>query len=265
VTVVIALYNQATTIVEALSSVDLSTRGDFELVVVDDASTDGGWEIVREWMSARPHYACRLVRHLVNRGLANARNTGSEHARTGLLLMLDADNLLRRVAIDRLMCALEADRAASFAYGILERFSAEGPVGLLSQYGWDPTRLRMGNYIDALALVRREALKEMGGYSDDPRLYGWEDYDLWARMAEEGRYGVFVPEIIARYRVQQSSMLSITGISVLDAMAAIVEHAPRLMHGTLREAEPGAGSATVSGHTMSEPGQSMISERTSAA
>jgi GT2 family glycosyltransferase len=73
-------------------------------------------------------------------------------------------------------------------------------------------------------------LESLGGYSTDPRLaLGWEDYDLWARIAEAGGHGVFVPELIARYRVGHSSMVWVTNISSTDAYAAVADHAPTLM------------------------------------
>jgi hypothetical protein len=230
-TVIIPLYNHREDVLAALGSLERSSRTDWEAVIVDDASTDSGGETVRTWIESRPQRACRLVRHDLNRGLAAARNTGVEQARTDRLLMLDADNEVRRIAIARLMDALDADPEASFAYGIMERFSVNGPEGLLSCFGWDPERLRSSNYIDAFALIQREAIEVMDGYSYDQRLYGWEDYDLWVRMAEAGRHGVFVPEVIARYRVGHSSMISQTNFSTADAHAALVDHAPKLMAG----------------------------------
>lgn len=230
-TAIIPLYNHREAVLSALASLERSSRSDWEVVVVDDASTDDGGEAVQAWIESHPECASRLVRHDLNRGLAAARNTGAEQARTDRLLMLDADNEVRRIGMARLMDALDADPEASFAYGIMERFSADGPIGLLSYFGWDPERLRGGNYIDAFALIRREAFVAMGGYSYDQRLYGWEDYDLWLRMAEVGRYGVFTPEIIARYRVGHSSMISQTNISTVDAYAALVDHAPELLAG----------------------------------
>ncbi|MFI4992212.1 MAG: glycosyltransferase [Solirubrobacterales bacterium] len=230
-TVITPLFNHRDEVLDALASVERSVRADWEVVVVDDASTDGGGEAVRQWIETHPERACRLVRHELNRGLAVARNTGVQQARTGRLLMLDADNEVRPVALARLMDALDADPKASFAYGIMEQFTSDGSVGLLSSFGWDPERLRIGNYIDAFSLIRAEELLALGGYSSDPRLYGWEDYDLWARMAESGRHAAFVPEIIGRYRVAHSSMISQTNMSTSDAYAATAEHAPRLLSG----------------------------------
>jgi len=229
--VVVPLYNHRGDVLSALESLERSSRVDWEVVVVDDASTDGGGEAVRAWLESHPHLSCRLVAHDLNRGLPAARNTGIGLTRADRLLMLDADNEVRPGAMSRLMAALDNDCEASFAYGIMERFSVDGPTGLLSCFGWDPERLRSSNYIDAFALLRRDALAAMGGYSEDSRVFGWEDYDLWVRMAEAGRHGVFVPEIIARYQVGHSSMISLTNVSTADAYAALVDHAPKLMAG----------------------------------
>lgn len=229
--VIVPLYNHREDVLAALGSLERSSRLDWEVIVVDDASTDGGGACVRDWLQSRPQRSCRLVRHDLNRGLAAARNTGAEQARSEHLLMLDADNELRTHAMQRLVDALDGSPTASFAYGIMERFSSDGPEGLLSCFEWEPARLRAGNYIDAFSLIRREAFRAMGGYSYDPRLYGWEDYDLWVRMAEAGRSAAFVPEIIARYRVGHSSMISQTNLSTADAYAALVDHAPGVMAG----------------------------------
>jgi Glycosyl transferase family 2 len=230
-TVIVPLYNHRDDVLSALGSLERSSRADWEVVIVDDASTDGGGDLARGWIERFPRFASLLVRHDLNRGLAAARNTGVERARSDRLLMLDADNEVRRTAMARLMSALDADPEASFAYGIMERFSVDGPEGLVSCFGWDPQRLRGSNYIDAFALIQREAIAAMDGYSYDPRLYGWEDYDLWVRMAEAGRHGVFVPEIIARYRAGHGSMISQTNLSTADAYAALVDHAPKLLAG----------------------------------
>ena len=231
VSAIVPLYNHADTVVETLESVRRSTMRSWEAVVVDDASSDEGNAAVRDWMERNPDQRVALLRHEVNRGLSAARNTGATQARGELLLMLDSDNLIRPFGMAKLVAALIKDPGADFAYGILDRFDQHEQVGVISKFGWEPWRLRSENYIDALALIRRRALFELGGYSEDARLaLGLEDYDLWARTAEDGRRGAFVRQFVGRYRSGHSSMLSITGISSADAIAAIAEHAPKLMH-----------------------------------
>ena len=82
-----------------------------------------------------------------------------------------------------------------------------------------------------MALWRTTALRELGGYTTELRLHGWEDYDLFCRVAERGLHGVLVPEILGRYRVRGHSMLSVTDISTRAAVSMLIERHPNVMRG----------------------------------
>jgi glycosyltransferase involved in cell wall biosynthesis len=228
VSVVTALYNHADHVEAALDSADRGRYRDFELVVVDDGSTDHSRRVARSWIERHPSVPAQLLRHPVNRGLPASRNTGIAFARGELVLVLDSDNELFPDCIDRLVAALDSDPEAAFAYGILETFDEQGPRGLIGFLGWDPDRLREHNYIDALALIRRSVLREVDGFTTDLRLYGWEDYDLWCKLAARGMRAAHVREIVARYRVSAGSMISLTNLSLEGAQAALAEHHPEL-------------------------------------
>jgi hypothetical protein len=75
------------------------------------------------------------------------------------------------------------------------------------------------------------ALAELGGYTTDRRLYGWEDYDLWCRVAERGSRTAHVPEIVARYRLAAGSMISLTNLSTREAGEALAERCPKRFEG----------------------------------
>jgi GT2 family glycosyltransferase len=229
VSVITALYNHATWVSDALSSVERGVYQDYELIVVDDGSTDASLEAVRNWSSAHPRTALLLLQHPVNRGLPEARNCGLEFARGEYALILDADNDLLVNCLDRLVPALDEAPDAAFAYGMLACFDECAYLRLVSRFPWEPARLRLANYIDALALLRISTIRQMGGYTTDRRLYGWEDYDLYCRIAERGLAAAFVPEIVARYRVGQASMISLTNLSHITAFTALREHCPNLM------------------------------------
>jgi cellulose synthase/poly-beta-1,6-N-acetylglucosamine synthase-like glycosyltransferase len=228
VSVVTALHNHADHVRGALDSVARGRYRNFELVVVDDGSTDKGAQVVRDWMLDHDSIPALLLSHPVNRGLPASRNTAISFARGELVLVLDSDNELYPHALERLVAALDADPGAAFAYGILETFDEQGPRGLIGFLGWDPDRLREHNYIDALALIRRSVLREVDGFTTDLRLYGWEDYDLWCKLAARGMRAAHVREIVARYRVSAGSMISLTNLSLERAQAALAEHHPEL-------------------------------------
>jgi hypothetical protein len=128
----------------------------------------------------------------------------------------------------RLLGALEAHPGAAFAYGILQQVTRGRPNDIMSWLGWEPERLRYGNFIDAMAMMRRDVLLEVGGYPTDPRLYGWEDFALWCELAERGHDAVQVLEIVATYHAAAHSMISITNIDSAEAWATLTRRHPFL-------------------------------------
>jgi hypothetical protein len=228
VSVVLTLHNYADVVGEAIASVALSSYEDVELLIVDDASTDDSLDVARRMLTEHPWLTAHVVTCTPNRGLARARNLGVEHARGNYAFILDADNLVHRYALERLAGVLDEEPDTVFAYGILEVFDHLGPRDLMSWLAWDPHHLRYGNYVDAMAMIRRSALLDAGGYTTDPRLYGWEDFALWCEFADRGWRGQLVPEILGRYRASIHSMISITDIDTSSAWSALVERHPSL-------------------------------------
>lgn len=224
--VAMPLYNQAREVVEALQSLLASDFDDYEVLVYDDASTDDGPRDVERLFAEHPWMAGRLFQGRVNAGPSRGRNMLAARARGELIFMLDADNKVHPNTLGRLVEALDRNPEASFVYPIIAVHTGSAPVGLLSALPWEPARLAAGNYIDAMALWRREALLAMGGYCEDTRLQGWEDYDLWCRCAEEGRSGVLVPEILGWYRKTEHSTLALTNIDLGAVSSLIRERSP---------------------------------------
>jgi hypothetical protein len=231
VSVLTALYNHGAEVIAALSSAAASQDTRLELIVVDDGSSDGSSATVVDWMGEHQDIPALLLRHPVNLGLAAARNHALSIARGELCFVLDADNEVFPGCLSRLARALDDDEDAAFAYSYLEMFTGNQPVGLMNAFPWEPERLRLGNYIDAMALMRTAVIRELGGYPTDRRLYGWEDYALWCAVANAGHHAIHVPEILARYRVAGHSMLSLTNISSTDAYSVLISRNPVLMAG----------------------------------
>ena len=205
ITVGISLYNYETYVVEALQSVHGQDLPVVDLVVVDDKSTDDSAGAVLGWLTRNGSRfnSMALVQHRQNFGLAAARNTAFSLATTRFVFVLDADNILYPRCLQRLLEGIQETDAA-FCFPILEKFGSE--TGLLGTDIWSLQHLANGNYIDAMALIRKSAWQEVGGYSK-MEITGWEDYELWCKFVDNGLYGIQVPEILARYRVHPSSML----------------------------------------------------------
>ena len=149
-------------------------------------------------------------------------------ARGDLLFFLDADSEIYASALGRLVEALAENPDAMFAYSMLAMHTDGVPSGLGSALPWEPERLRGGNYIEAMALIRRADLMAMGGFAEDARLQGWEDYDLWCRCADQGRRGVLVPEILVRSRTSDPSVARLHQVDNPAVTSLIRERSPSL-------------------------------------
>ena len=227
VSVAVTVYNYADVVTETLASIIASEDVAFEVIVVDDHATDDSRAVVRQFLVEHPDVPMLLLAKEANEGLSEARNTAFAAARAANAMVVDADNHLYPTALRRLADALDAEPGADAAYAILEDFGAARNVR--SSLAWDVDRLVLGNYIDAQAMLRRRAWERLGGYRpDEDGVHGWEDWDLWLRLAAEGGRAILVPQILGRYRVQSGSMVALTNLAADDAIAVMRRRYPAL-------------------------------------
>lgn len=205
VSVIIPLFNYQSRIAECIESVAKQTYESLEIIIVEDYSSDQS--ALRAVRALRAHtnrfVSARVVSHRRNEGLAASRNTGFALANADYVFALDADNEIYPRAIERLVEVMLSSGAHT-TYSQLEFFDEDIGLGLADI--WDPRRFALGNYVDAMALVRKSAWAVVGGYSK-MEVMGWEDYDFWCKFVEKKLFGVFVPEVLCRYRVHKASML----------------------------------------------------------
>jgi glycosyltransferase involved in cell wall biosynthesis len=205
-----------------------------DVVIVNDGSTDSSLAAAVR-CQRRHDLPIRIVDKKFNTGLADARNTGIQMARAPYVFILDADNLVFPAAFTQLLEAISADDYAA-AFSLLCRFrgTPANRVGLLSYYDWDPQVLVQYPYIDAMAMFRRDALLEAGGYNNELSQigwFGWEDYDLWLHFAHNGRKVAFVPNILCLYRHHERSMINTTNLFEVDLVNHLVEKYRELVDG----------------------------------
>ena len=237
-TVLTALRGTGEELVTTLDSLAASRPRDVELVVVDAGSSDRTRAIAKDWMIAHPRVASRLVLPATARGVGAARNLGLDFGRAPYCLLLDPGQMLYPRCLDVLVGTLDAMPEMTFVYPIQEVIDAPdafvdaGGDYLMSFFGWDPGRLRRGNYVHAPVLIRTDGLRRIGGFTADPRLAGLEEYDLWCRMAEQGWRGQLVPQELARRSESGSSdVLSAIRPAPGTGTNTLMSRAPSLMAG----------------------------------
>jgi glycosyltransferase involved in cell wall biosynthesis len=204
VSVVVPAYNAAATLGEALDSVLAQTYPSWEVVVVNDGSTDSTEEIAQAY--AAQDARIRVVTQ-ENGGESAARNTGIEQAQYDWLVFLDSDDWIAPTHLEKLTAALATHRELDAVHCGSVRVTVDGthisddyqaPEGDLF-----PTLARRAAFPVHACIVRKALVNAVGKL--DTSLDKCPDWDLWQRIARSGaRFGA-VREVLAYYRIRPSS------------------------------------------------------------
>lgn len=187
--VVIPLYNKAPYIEKTIQSVLSQTCQEFELIVIDDGSTDGSLEVVRQF-NELSNQRINLIEQ-VNSGVAVARNNGVKVAKNEYIAFLDADDWWASTYLEEmkeliLSCPEAAMYGCSFyivkneqSKAILNPFPESFELGYIDYLKVQPS----GHYVRICtdtAILRKTAFNEVGGFR---QLVSGQDLDMWLRMA----------------------------------------------------------------------------------
>ncbi|MCA1925389.1 MAG: glycosyltransferase [Thiobacillus sp.] len=197
VSIVMPCHNAAGHLPASVASVQAQTLGGWELVAIDDGSTDA----TLAWLRAQTDPRIRVLTQ-PNRGVSAARNAGVAAATGDYLAFLDADDTWAPDFLQKMLAALEANPAAVLAYCGWQNVGLAGGRGA----PFIPPDYENAHKAETLfagcrwpihaALAKREAIEAAGGF--DPMLTHAEDYALWLRLALAAPI-VRVPEVLACY------------------------------------------------------------------
>jgi GT2 family glycosyltransferase len=235
ITVIITLFNYEKHITECLDSVIQSQVSQLpspiEIIVIDDCSTDRSVEVVTQYLMGCS-YPIRLVKKAINTGLADARNLGLKLAHAPYVFILDADNKIEADCLIEHYQMLQSSDYIS-VYATIHKFDHDtgASAGSASYLPWQVDALVQDPYIDAMAMFDREKMLQLGGYSTNLIHYGWfgwEDYELWLRIASSGQSCGFIPKVLSHYRVHSASMIHSTNAYSLNLSRYFVVKFPEL-------------------------------------
>ncbi|MUL36284.1 glycosyltransferase family 2 protein [Gloeocapsopsis dulcis] len=203
VTVVVPAYNAEQTIIATIASVQQQTYQDWELIVIDDGSSDRTLELLNRIREPRLQ-----VYHYSNAGVSVARNRGLAHAQGELIAFLDADDLWSANKLELQVAALQQHPHAAVAYSWTYFMNATATTIHAAPSVWfegdvyPQLLVRNFLYSGSNPLVRRDALVLVGGF--DPTLTHGEDWELFARLAAVVQF-VVVPVAQVFYRQSATS------------------------------------------------------------
>lgn len=242
ISLIMAVHNQASYLRESIESLLAQSCGDFELIIVDDASTDASRDLLDEY--AHRDGRIELVRNATNLGLTRALNVGLARARGAFIARQDADDVSlapRLAAQMRFLSQHEDVGLLGTAYVLMDH---RGNLGEVVHPPPTDTGIRWrmlfhNAFCHSSVMLRRESLRHaIGGY--DPALGCAQDYDLWVRVLSRTT-GANLPEPLVRLRIHEESISAIrrteqTHICTTIAARQIAELVPslELSHGQVQ-------------------------------
>jgi len=207
VSVVVPVHNGEATIRTALESILRQTYSEFELLVIDDGSTDSTPELLED-MSRRDRRV-RVLRNPSAMGLGWTLNRGVAEARGDWIARMDADDVAHPERLMRQLRALQADPSIHVLGTQAVEVDAAGRARGVRRVPLAPEDVRAvlpwtNPIVHPSVMFRREVILSVGSY--DPSLRHAEDYDLWLRCAAAGVKMANLPDMLLWYRVTRSLM-----------------------------------------------------------
>jgi len=198
--VIIPCFNQGKYIDETVNSVLAQTYHDYEIVIVNDGSSD---EFTNSLLSDYRRPNTRVI-HTENQGLSQARNTAIRAAIGAYILPLDADDLIGREYLSSAVEILDGNRDIGIVTCLIEFFGAMNYRPALPPFTVEAMLTR--NDLPCSSVFRKEDWERTGGFNPN-MTSGWEDWDFWLSLLELGVGVHRIPEALFYYRIRKDSML----------------------------------------------------------
>ena len=230
VSIIMPAYNAEKYIADSIRSVLAQTYSNWELIVVDDGSTDRTATIVQEFVDREPR-----IKYIFqeNGRLGKARNTGLLNARGSLIAFLDSDDLWEATKLEaqtRAMAETKADVVFSKAWIVTdEDITAEtrttlSTVGLFSGPDFFASLVRLNQLAVLTVLLKKSTLDRVGLFEEAKPYHGCEDYDLWLRLAKAGFLFYGMDAVLARYRRHDRAMNAVASNAFKPLLLTVRRH-----------------------------------------
>jgi glycosyltransferase involved in cell wall biosynthesis len=218
VSVIISAYNAAAYVAEAVSSALASSDVTLEVLVVDDGSTDGTWDVLGTFGDR-----IRRMRQ-DNGGPYKARNLAARLARGEWLAFLDADDVWTPDKLQRQLALADESIGLVFTdcsnFGTVERVKPRQSDNTQFFDGDVFEPLLLNNFISLSSVLMRQSwFVQLGGFSEAHT--GVQDWDLWLRFASAGGLVALVREPLTRYRLHAGQMTNRIGVRAKERVAVI--------------------------------------------
>lgn len=201
ISVIIPCFNQAEFLEDSINSVLNQTMQDFEIIVVDDGSTDTKSIKILDKLN-KPKTT--IIRQQ-NLGLVGARNTGIKKAKGKYILPLDCDDKIAPTFLEKCSTYMDLHNECGICGGLTEFFGTQTGIWDLAKYSYP--EILAENRLVCTNMFRKSDWKTIGGYNPNMK-YGCEDWDFWLSVIELGRTVFQFDEVLFYYRKHGDTMVS---------------------------------------------------------
>lgn len=211
--VVIPAYNSAGFIEKALDSVRNQSFTNYEVIVVNDGSTDNTESVLLAYSNKYGQFPLSVMSQ-PNKGIGGARNSGVFSAQGEFIAFLDSDDSWLPEKLEKIFKFLQAHHDVDVACHYETEINNNGAkrllkYGAISNGNSYEDLLFNGNRLSPSAtVVRREMAQAIGGFSDEPKFNSAEDYEFWLRLAKEGAVFGLLTEFLGFYWLEANSITS---------------------------------------------------------
>jgi glycosyltransferase involved in cell wall biosynthesis len=198
ISVVIPCYNDGAYLPETIAHLKKQTLQDFEVIIVNDGSTDQNTLNILELLAGD---RVRVL-HKSNGRMSSARNHGVSHARGRYIAALDADDYFHPAFFEKAVAVLKEKENVAVVTSYIQMFGEFRKVS--RPRGGDENNFLFSSQCPACAMVRRNCWNEVGGY-DEKMVWGYEDWEFYIRITQKGWTVHVIPEKMLFYRQTKKS------------------------------------------------------------
>lgn len=216
VSIVLPTYNGRKYLRQSIESILSQTYTDWELILVDDCSTDETFDIIEKYVKSDPRI--RAIHNSKNLKLPGALNVGFSVAKGKYLTWTSDDNLYMPDAIEVMAEFLDSHDTIYMVHGNVDLIDSEGKmIGELGPY--DNKKMYALNCVGACFMYRKEVRDRIGNYNEDA--FCVEDYEYWLRVLDGFGEIVSVNQKLYQYRIHEGSLSKVRQGEVINQLTRL--------------------------------------------